>query len=393
MTATASPEPRSAGAATRVWRWFEERSGINAVWTVFFARKIPLGVSWLYTLGFATLFVFTVQVATGIFLAMYYSASPDHAYDSINFIMYQVPFGAVVRGIHHWGASAMVVLVVLHMATVFTLGAYKYPRELTWIVGVILLILTLGFGFTGYLLPWDEKAYWATVVGTNIPGTVPIIGQYLLLIVRGGAQLGALTLARFYAVHTLLLPASLAGLVAVHLYLIVYHGVSVPPALWERLPRQARGFLGSQQAVRKGQALRGEEYHERYTEFKEKGHSFWPNIIVEDMIMAAVVLLAILATMVILGVPLEARADPTNTSYVPRPDWYFLFLFQMLKLFPGFLEWFGAVVVPGLVLTLILLLPIYDRSPWRSPSRRPLAMAVAAILGVAVIILTYLGAQ
>ena len=393
MTATASPGQRPAGVPTRMWRWFEERSGVNAVWNVFFARSIPIGVGWFYTLGFATLFVFTIQAVTGIFLAMYYSASPDHAYDSINFIMYQVPFGAVVRGIHHWGASAMVVLVVLHMATVFTLGAYKYPRELTWMVGVILLIVTLGFAFTGYLLPWDQTAYWATVVGTNIPGTVPVVGEFLLFVIRGGAQLGALTLARFYAVHTLLLPATLASLIGVHLYLIVYHGVSVPPGLWERLPRQARGLVGSRGAVSQGQALRGEEYHERYTEFKERGHPFWPNVIVEDMIMAGVVILAILATMVILGVPLTAKADPTSSAFVPRPDWYFLFLFQMLRMFPGFLEWVGAVVVPGLVFALIFLLPVYDRSPWRSPTRRPLAMGLGIALAVALIALTYFGTQ
>ena len=144
MTTTASPQPGSSNVAVRLWRWFDERSGVSTLWPVLFTRKIPIGVGWFYTLGFATMFVFIVQATTGIFLAMYYSPSPDHAYDSIQFLMYQVPFGAVVRGIHHWGASVMMVLVVLHMLAVFTLGAYKYPRELTWMVGVVLLPLDHG---------------------------------------------------------------------------------------------------------------------------------------------------------------------------------------------------------------------------------------------------------
>ncbi|MHB0869242.1 MAG: cytochrome b N-terminal domain-containing protein, partial [Chloroflexota bacterium] len=180
MSTLASQKRKPTGRVAGLLDWLAVRSGVKVVWDGFFARKIPLGAGWLYTLGFATMFAFILQATTGIFLAMYYSPSPDHAYDSIQFIMYQVPFGAVVRGIHHWTASAMVVLVTLHMVTVFVLGAYKFPRELTWIIGVGLLLLTLGFAFTGYLLPWDQKAYWATVVGTAIPGTLPVVGDFVL---------------------------------------------------------------------------------------------------------------------------------------------------------------------------------------------------------------------
>ncbi len=384
MSAT---QPGRTPGQPSLYDWVDRRTGLTSIWNFLFARRIPLGVGYLYTLGFASMFVFALQAATGIFLAMYYSPSPDHAYNSIQFIMYQVPFGAVVRGIHHWGASAMVVLVVLHMATVFILGAYKYPRELTWMVGVGLLVLTLGFGFTGYLLPWDQKAYWATVVGTNMPGTIPVVGEYVMRIVRGSAELGVLTLTRFFAVHTMLLPAALAGLLLIHLYLVIYHGVSVPPGLWERVPSPLRGFLGTSVAVE--EETGDEAYHLRYEEFKRRGPSFWPNIVLEDTIVAGLVLVAILALIVTQGVPTEARADPTDTAYIPRPEWYFMFLFQLLKYFPGSLEWVVAALIPALALLLLVLLPFYDRSPWRSPLRRPLAMAVGLVVAILIAFLTY----
>ena len=226
---------RGIGAA------IEERLALRPIWRALFLRLIPPGVGWRYTLGFATLFVFIAQVVTGMFLALYYAPTPDHAYDSVQFITRDAAFGSFVHALHHWGASAMVVLVIAHLAVVFALGAYKYPREATWAVGVVLLVLTLGLSFTGYLLPWDEKAYWATVVGTNIPGTVPLVGGFLVRLVRGSADIGALTLTRFYAMHALILPSLLALFAVGHLYLVMRHGVSVPPALWERGEASAAG--------------------------------------------------------------------------------------------------------------------------------------------------------
>jgi quinol-cytochrome oxidoreductase complex cytochrome b subunit len=214
---------------SRILTWIDERSDINRALSPLLFRKIPRGVGWWYALGSATLFVFVLQAVTGIFLAMYYAPSPDHAYQSVQYITNEVAMGGLVRGLHHWGSSAMVVLVVLHMLRVVIMAAYRYPRELTWFVGVLLLLLTMGFGFTGYLLPWDEKSYWATTVGTNMAGTVPVIGGYLLILLRGGAELGTVTLTRFYAFHVLLLPAITGVLVAVHLYLVVKHGISAPP--------------------------------------------------------------------------------------------------------------------------------------------------------------------
>ena len=214
--------------ATRLGNWIDERMGFRTVWDAIFLRKIPK-VNWFYTLGSASLFVALNQAITGILLTIYYVPTPDHAYDSVQFITTEIPAGWLIRGMHHWGASAMVVLVVLHMLRVIFYGAYKFPREITWMTGVILLILVIGFGFTGYLLPWDQKAYWATTVGTRIAGTPPLIGDTILRIVRGGADLSAVTLARFYGVHVWVLPASLILVLAFHLYLVIRNGISEMP--------------------------------------------------------------------------------------------------------------------------------------------------------------------
>ena len=208
--------------------WLDERFGWRTVWETIFRRKIPK-VNWFYTLGSATLFVAINQAVTGILLTLYYVPTPDHAYETVQFITYELPAGWFIRGLHHYGASAMVILAVMHMVRVILYGAYKLPREMTWITGVLLLLITVGFGFTGYLLPWDQKAYWATTVGTRIAGTPPVIGDFILRVMRGGAELSEVTLARFFGVHVWVLPASLFLLIGVHLYLIIRIGISAPP--------------------------------------------------------------------------------------------------------------------------------------------------------------------
>jgi len=213
---------------TRLGNWLDERTGWRRVWEAIFLRKIPK-VNWLYTLGSATLFVAINQIVTGILLTIYYVPTPDHAYDSVQYISTQVPAGWLIRGLHHWGASAMVVLVGLHMLRVVFHGAYKYPREMTWTTGVVLLLITVGFGFTGYLLPWDQKAYWATTVGTRIAGTPPLIGDWILRIVRGGEELSAVTLARFFGVHVWVLPLLLLIIILIHVYLVIRIGISAVP--------------------------------------------------------------------------------------------------------------------------------------------------------------------
>ncbi len=212
----------------RLTTWLDERTGFQQVWQAIFLRKIPK-VNWFYTLGSATLFVAMNQMITGILLTLYYVPTPDHAYDSVQYITFQLPAGWYIRGLHHWGASAMVVLVVLHMLRVILYGAYKFPREVTWATGVILLLVTIGFGFTGYLLPWDQKAYWATTVGTRIAGAVPFVGDWILRILRGGNDLSAVTLARFFGVHVWVLPSVLLLLMGIHLFLVIRNGISAVP--------------------------------------------------------------------------------------------------------------------------------------------------------------------
>jgi quinol-cytochrome oxidoreductase complex cytochrome b subunit len=214
--------------ATRVYEWLDRRLGLTSIYNTTLDRKVPK-VNWAFTLGSATLFLFALQAVTGIFLTVYYVPHPEQAYDSVNFITNELPFGWLIRGIHHWGATLMVITVFLHMLRTFFYGAYKYPREITWMTGVVLLLLTLGMGFTGYLLPWNQRAYWATTVGTEIAGTVPLIGPLIESILRGGDALSALTLIRFFSAHIWMLPAGLVALIGVHLYLVIRLGISHVP--------------------------------------------------------------------------------------------------------------------------------------------------------------------
>ena len=212
----------------KLFNWLDERLGLTTIYNTTLDRKVPK-VNWWFTLGSASLFLFLLQGVTGMLLSIYYVPSPDHAYDSIQYIMTGVSFGWLIRGIHHWGASLMVLTVFLHMLRTFFYGAYKYPREFTWVTGVLLLIATLGMGFTGYLLPWNQRAYWATTVGTSIAETVPWIGPFINQVLRGGTDLSAVTLARFFSAHIWWLPAILAAVIGIHLYMVIRLGISHVP--------------------------------------------------------------------------------------------------------------------------------------------------------------------
>jgi menaquinol-cytochrome c reductase cytochrome b subunit len=219
-------------APADVLAWVDQRTAASGFLTGMLYRKVPKGTNWFYTLGSATLFAFIVQAVTGVFLAMFYTPSATQAYASISHINNEVALGALVHGMHKWGSSLMVILVFLHMGRTFFFGAYKYPRELNWVIGVVLLILTMTMAFTGYLLPFDQRSFWASIVGININGTGPVIGPYLSDFLRAGPELGATTLSRFYAIHMLLVPGAIIALIGAHLYLVVKLGTTAPP--WTR---------------------------------------------------------------------------------------------------------------------------------------------------------------
>ena len=226
---TVKDQAREGGASAI--GWVEERTGLSPFLRGFLFRKVPKGTNWFYTLGSATLFAFLSQAVTGVFLAMYYEPDPTRAYESAARITNEVFLGEFVRGMHKWGSSVMIILIFLHMARTFFFGAYKYPRELNWVIGVVLLVLTLMMGLTGYLLPFDQRSFWATVVAVNINASGPLVGPYLADFLRAGAEFGPTTIARFYALHMLLVPGLIIALIGAHLYLVAKLGTTAPPWL------------------------------------------------------------------------------------------------------------------------------------------------------------------
>lgn len=339
----------------RLYRWLDERLDLGPVRMALLDEPIPGGASWIYIFGSITLFFFVLQMVTGMFLAIYYSPSTEHAHVSIQYIMNEVAFGSFIRGLHHWGASGMMVSIGLHMLQVFLYGAYKRPRELLWVVGVVLFILTLAFGFSGYLLPWDQRAYWATQVGINMIGTLPLIGDVLVRIIRGGQSLGAMTLSRFYALHTLFLPWMLMGLVVVHLFILRRVGPAGP---WDE-----------------EQAARVQE-------------PFWPKQVAMDAVAIGVAFVLIASLALLVPAPLSDPANPSDTSFTPVPEWYFLFYYQLLKYMDGPLEIVGTIVLPLLFFLGLFALPWLDRRRERRPSSRPMVMAAGA--GLLMIVFTFL---
>jgi ubiquinol-cytochrome c reductase cytochrome b subunit len=211
-----------------IYEWLDTRVGLKTLDETLISRNVPK-TNWWYTLGFAAMFMFILMAVSGMFLAAYYAPTVDHGYESLKYLTEEVTFGWLIRGLHHYGASTMVIVVVMHAFHVFFYGAYKYPRELTWLSGVALLGVVLGLGFTGYLLPWDMKAYFATIVGTGVPEAIPVVGKLSEVVLRGGENLGALTLTRFYAIHMLMLPALTLIFMGIHLYLVIRLGITAVP--------------------------------------------------------------------------------------------------------------------------------------------------------------------
>ncbi len=339
--------------ANKLRDWIEDRTGLSNLLKIALDEPVHGGAKWSYIFGSGLVFLFILQAVTGIIMAGYYSPSSTSAWGSVYYIQEKTSFGWFVRGLHHFGSSAMMILAIVHMLQVFIFGAYKKPRELNWISGVVLLLVVTGFGLTGYLLPWDQKGYWATQVATNIIGTVPVVGKYLQILIQGGSDYGNFTITRFYSIHVFLLPISLVFFLFIHIALFRKHGVT---PCWRM----------SEDVIR------------------DRVDPFWPDQIFKDVVFA-IGMYAALAGWVFWkgGAELQAPADPAS-NFLARPEWYFLFLFQLLKYCQGNLLIVGTVVIPTLALIFLLVLPFIDRGASNCPSKRiPYISAVfSGIAGV-----------
>jgi len=343
----------------RAAAWLDERTGYRALLAHALEEPVLGGASMAYVFGSVLLFLLILQLTTGVLLAFYYAPSATDAWASVAHIEDQVTLGWLVRGLHHHGAGAMVIVAGLHMLQTALWGAYKRPREVTWIVGVLLLGLILAFALTGYLLPWDQTGYWATKVATGIAGSSPVIGDQLKEALQAGNEYGNLTLTRFFALHVFVLPAITIGLVAIHVALFRKHGVT--PHWWKAK-----------------------------AELERDAQPFWPDQLFKDFVAMAIAFAALLAFTVHQGgAPLDAPADPSS-GFDARPEWYFRPLFQALKYFGGSMERVVALGAPVVVGGFLLALPFADTKVERAPARRPIVMALLALGGLCVAGLTFL---
>lgn len=333
--------------------WLDERAGHKELLKHLLDEPIVGGAQWAYVFGSALTIVFTVQMVTGVLLMSAYAPSAETAWASVHYITFKMPGGWIVRGLHHFGSQMMVILLGMHIAQVAIYGAYKKPRELNWWFGLMLLAVTLGFALTGYLLPWDQKGYWATQVATNIAGTSPGIGKELQQILQGGPAYGNLTLTRFYSLHVAVLPASLIGLLAIHIALFRKHGVT---------PKAGADTT--------------------------RVDAFFPKQLVMDLGAGTIVLAVMFAlAWTEHGAPLDAPADPAS-DYPARPEWYFLPLFELLKYFHGPLEMVGTMGIPLIVGVYLFALPLLDKHATTSLRPRMKILAPLFLGGAAIVFLT-----
>ena len=339
---------------TRIADWLDERTGFRALVSHALDEEIAGGARFIYVFGSALTVIFTCQVVTGLLLMATYTPSLGGAWSSVYYVQHRVMGGWFVRGLHAYGAQSMVIVLGLHLLQVAIYGAYKKPREVNWWFGLGLLGVVQGLALTGYLLPWDQKGYWATKVATNIAGTVPLVGPAVQTLIVGGPDYGQATLTRFYVLHVGVLPATLVLLVSMHLALFRKHGATPP--------------------------------HDADLTKKD---SFFPKQLAFDVVFAVLVLLAIaIVTSVTGGMHLDAPADPA-VDYPPRPEWYFLFLFQLLKYLPGSLELVGTIILPGLAGAFLFILPFLDNGPSTDPKLRMRWLAPIGVGVVGIVFLTW----
>lgn len=361
----------------RLWVAFDDRTGTSKLFGPALAHPVPDTkgwVGWSYALGSAVLFSFILQVVTGIALASAYIPSTGDAYESLRFITEDATLGWLLRGMHNYGATAMIVTIGLHMIQTYLVGAYKFPREMNWLSGAVLLLVTLGLAFTGQLLRWDQTAYWSVFVLASQAARTPVVGEQVAQLVLAGNTVGGATLTRFYAFHVFFLPALIFAFLALHLWLVLHNGVSEPPQAGRPVdPKTYRAWY--QQLIHR------------------EGVPFWPDALWRDVVLGFVVLLAIVALAVVIGPPkVDIPPDPTVLNAYPRPDWYFLWLFSALALVPPQVEDLVILGMPALIGLLLLTLPFISNRGERSPKRRPWAFAVT-LLGVIMIGTLYVAGE
>jgi ubiquinol-cytochrome c reductase cytochrome b subunit len=339
----------SAIPQTGIWGWINHRTGIDAVLRTALYEPIPGGARFAYIFGSGLLFIFISQVITGVFLALYYVPSADHAHTTVAYITKAVTAGSFLRSLHSYGASAMVIVLLLHLSQTYVYGAYKGRRELLWFSGCVLFALILGMAFTGYLLPWDQRAYFATAVGTNAASEVPVIGESIKRMMRGGTEMGTLTISRFFVAHVFLIPACIFSLLASHIFLFRKAGAAGPTDEDPYKPKQ-------------------------------KVELFYPRQVLMDLSLTALLIIALGLLSFFVPVELGPPANPADAQYVPRPEWYYLPIFQWLKYWHGSLSVVGVMVIPGVLVAAIIALPFLDRRTERRPWKRPIAMTAYAFV-------------
>ncbi|HTS27666.1 MAG TPA: cytochrome b N-terminal domain-containing protein [Bryobacteraceae bacterium] len=357
----------------QIGNWFDERLQIAGSIRDAAEHPVPRRTaSWWYVFGSAALVVFLLQLVTGILLALVYVPSAGEAWSSLQALNHDVPLGWFIRALHGWGSNFMVAIVLIHMVQVFLFGAYKFPRELTWIVGVFLLLMTLGMAFSGQVLRFDQDAYWGLGIGASISSRIPIIGPAAVKLLLGGPIIAGATLSRFFALHVFVIPGTLIGLVCLHLLMVLKLGINEWP-MPGRLVKRATYF---------------DEYHALT---KEDGAPFVPYAIWKDLIFGACILLALAACAAYFG-PFgpTGQPDPTIIQTAPRPDYFFLWLYALLSLLPPSLETPALLIGPVVAIAGLILLPFLSGEGEKSWKRRPIAVLTVMLIAITLGTFTHL---
>ncbi len=348
----------------RLWQEIDDRTGLVALWERVGRHPVPPKTGWWYVFGSATLLAFVLQIVTGIALATAYVPSTANAYNSLQFISHKAMWGHLLRGLHYFGASAMVLLIGIHIMRVFLHGSYKYPRELNWLTGAVLLLLTLAMAFTGQLLRWDNVAVWSVIVGAEQAGRAPFLGKYVAHFILAGDTVGGATLSRFFSFHVFFIPALIFILLGAHLMLVLKHGISEPPV--------------------QGRPVDPKTYKKWYQEMLHReGVPFWPDAAWRDAVFGFLMIVVLVILAVVVGAPhLAAPPDPTILKAYPRPDWYFLWYFAVLALLPPALETPVIILGPVVFLLILLVFPVIRNRGERHPLKRPWAIGIVIMIWV-----------